>query len=216
MRTERLRRAAAQRLRRLRFAAVWVCLLAAVLAGGLFFPTQPGPAPGAASLVRARDLLHVMESRAVSQSATGRETTLSVGEDCLAALILGLVEEAGGQAEVWVRSRGDLVRVWMRLATPVGVPAVIELRVQPSLLDGLLFCGLRGARVGIWPFPLSWQLALHGEGEGSAGWVKARGTCGYAFPASFVLQGRKMEIVELWPGDGVVEVTLRPVSPGGE
>lgn len=214
VRSARLRRAILRRLRVLWTVAVSACVLACALACGFFFPTQPGPPLPAAAEIRTKDLLFAVEAEALAAADAGREITLTLSEDCLAVLLSRLVESAGGRAQVWVQCRPEIVRVWMRLDTAVRIPAVIELRVQPSLLDGLLFCGLRGARIGLWPFPLAWRRTVRAAGAG--GWTRARDAFGYAFPGSFALQGQRFEFVDLWPGDGWVEVSLRPVPQGGD
>jgi hypothetical protein len=214
LRVERLRRSEQRRLRLWRMAAACACILALGLGGALFFPARPGPGLGFAEELRARDLLYAIETDAVSAAAGGTETSFTLSEECLTVLISDLLGRAGGDRQVWVRSRTELVRVWLRLATPLGIPAVVELRLQPSLLDGSLFCALRGVRVGLCPVPPAWHLAIHGAGN--PGWMQSRGSYGYAFPGEFLLRGQRFEIVDLFAGDGLVEVSIRPVPQGGD
>jgi hypothetical protein len=179
----------------------------------LFWPSNLGPGLDALAVVEGRERLASALAGIERGVARGTDISLALDQDALAVLLADLAG-ATDAPSVRLRVRDETVYVGLQIAAPFRAVAHAQLAIQPSLLDGHIFCGLREVRVGLLRVPPGWFVGMQQE-TGEGGWQISRGKPGYVLPASFRYQGALLEVTDLWLTNGWAEVTLRPaVNPG--
>ncbi|MDP2871045.1 MAG: hypothetical protein Q8P31_00655 [Bacillota bacterium] len=187
-------------------------MLSAVAA--LLWPAPLGPDLDPQAVADSRERLAAIGAALERSLDHGPEVRLSIHQEELGVLAADLAGEKDGTG-VTLRVRPETVSVGFRIPTPVGLTAHIRLVIQPSLLDGRLFLGLRGVRIGLLPIPPAWFVSIQ-AGDGGSGWLFSRGTPGYALPGRLLHEGIAWEISDLWCIDGWVEVVLTRVVTAGD
>jgi hypothetical protein len=129
-------------------------------------------------------------------------------------LLAGVIEEPEGSG-LALRVRSESVLIGFRILLPAGLTANARLVIQPSLLDGHIFLGLRQVYLGLLPVPPGWMVSLQGEIE-AGGWLHARGTPGYVLPGQVRHQGVLLEVIDIWCADGLIEIVLREAVFAGD
>lgn len=175
----------------------------------LLWPLSLGPDLDPLAVIECRERLAGAVSAIERGLKREADISLSLDQDALAVLVADLVAKADVSG-IRLRMRDETAYLGFRISGPYGTTAHAQLVIQPSLLDGHIFLGLRQVRVGLLSLPPGWFVGMQQEAGGGS-WQVSRGQPGYVLPGGFRHEGVLLEVTDLWLTNGWVEVTLRPV-----